>query len=145
MSMNQPRQLALAALILVSVFVGGPVLSVHASGAGEAAAHSAVPDVVYAGNASNASNVSLSGIAAMIWDAIWPSVSGTAHYFEAVVGVLFNDTMIWFNMVMTTWTGSVSGFGIWSVPFLAVILGVTVIGVSLTLTVGDAAKDVMEG
>lgn len=85
------------------------------------------------------------GLAGQVWDAVWPSVSGIARYFETVTGVLLNDTAFWFSQIMWKWTASISGYGLWSFPMLAVLLGVTFIGVSLTLSAGDAARDVVEG
>jgi hypothetical protein len=126
-------------IILVSVGVGASAMQMlH-----PAVNHTTIQPMVRSDTPTVSTN--LTGIAGQVWNATWPSLSGIATYFENITGVLFNDTVIWFTLIMQTWTASVSGFGLWSFPLLAVILGVTFIGVSLTLAVGDAAKDVVEG
>ena len=125
-------------LILVSVGVGASAMQILYP----AANHTVIQPVA---GQENPDSTNLTGIAGQVWNATWPSLSGIAIYFENITGVLFNDTVIWFTLIMQTWTASVSGFGLWSFPLLAVILGVTFIGVSLTLAVGDAARDVVEG
>lgn len=131
-------RLVMVIIILVSVGVGASAMQILYP----AADHTAIQP--FAGQ-ENPDSTNLTGIAGQVWNATWPSLSGIAIYFENITGVLFNDTVIWFTLIMQTWTASVSGFGLWSFPLLAVILGVTFIGVSLTLAVGDAARDVVEG
>ena len=131
-------RLVMVILILVSVGVGASAMQILYP----AADHTAIQP---AAEQENPDSTNLTGIAGQVWNATWPSLSGIAIYFENITGVLFNDTVIWFTLIMQTWTASVSGFGLWSFPLLAVILGVTFIGVSLTLAVGDAARDVVEG
>ena len=131
-------RLVMVIIILLSAGVGASAMQILYP----AADHTAIQPVA---GQENPDSTNLTGIAGQVWNATWPSLSGIAIYFENITGVLFNDTVIWFTLIMQTWTASVSGFGLWSFPLLAVILGVTFIGVSLTLAVGDAARDVVEG
>jgi hypothetical protein len=138
-------------IILVSVGVGASAMQIL----DPAVNHMAIPPMdnswayPFSTNSTNHTNstnsTNLTGIAGQVWNATWPSLSGIATYFENITGRLFNDTMIWFTWIMQNWTAAISGFGLWSFPLLAVVLGVMFIGVSLTLAVGDAARDVVEG
>ena len=136
-------RLVMVIIILVSVGVGASALQ----GQGPAVNHVSTPFLTRSevSSISTSNSTNLTGIAGQIWNVTWPPLSGIAIYFENVTGLLFNDTVIWFTLIMQTWTASVSGFGLWSFPFLVAILGITFIGVSLTLAVGDAARDMVEG
>lgn len=135
-------RLAVVIMILVSAAIGMIALQASSPAVIQTSVPAVSPQVSYSGSTNVTEN--FTGFAGQVWNAIWLPISGIAIYFENIMEALFNNTVLWFTLVMQTWTSSVSGFGLWSFPFLVVILGVTFIGVSLTLAVGDAAKDVVE-
>lgn len=127
----------LAAFCLVIAF---PVHHAASSGI----VHVNVPAAATPADRGNNSSVNMTGIYGQIWNATWKPIAGIVSYFGNTTGILLNDSVIDFSIVIGGWSGSVAGTGIWSILTATVLLGIAFVGVWFILAIGDAVRDVTE-
>ena len=135
---------AVLSLIFFAAFCLVIAFPVHHAASSGMGGNVNTPAAATPADSGNNSSGNMTGIYGQVWNATWKPIAGIVSYFGNVTGILLNDSVIDFSIVIGEWSGSVAGTGIWSILSATVLLGIAFIGVWFILAIGDAVKDVAE-